>query len=70
MNLCGLSCVCFPEVRINERSRTSAEEGRRKEEDAEKERPGGSAESHNEIIRIRVSIFITHNENGYGAGSE
>lgn len=29
MNLCGLSFVCFPGVRINERSRASAAEGRR-----------------------------------------
>lgn len=40
MNLCGLSFVCFPGVRINERSRASAAEERRKEKDAEKERPG------------------------------
>lgn len=40
MNLCGLSFVCFPGVRINERSCASAAKERGKEKEAERGRPG------------------------------
>lgn len=40
MNLCGLPFVCFPGVRINERSCASAGKERGKEKDAEMGRPG------------------------------
>lgn len=40
MNLCGLPFVCFPGVRINERSCASAAKERGKEKDVEMGRPG------------------------------
>ena len=49
MNLCGLPFVCFPGVRINERSCASAVKERGKEKDAEMGRPGEVMEPWDEI---------------------
>lgn len=54
MNLCGLSFVCFPGVRINERSRASAAEERK----GKRQGRGGLGMSGNIVIRFTVSVFI------------
>lgn len=54
MNLCGLPFVCFPGVRINERSRASAAEERR----GKRQGRGGLGMSGNTVIRFTVSVFI------------